>query len=47
MDNLVKSGKFYAGMSRPNPTAPNVRHSGEFGMCFAKDKQERFADDVH
>ncbi|KAL6245128.1 hypothetical protein RBB50_007903 [Rhinocladiella similis] len=28
MDNLVKSGKFYAGMSRPNPTAPNVRHSG-------------------
>ncbi|KIW10265.1 hypothetical protein PV08_11227 [Exophiala spinifera] len=31
MDNLVKSGKFYAGMARPSPAGSNARYGGEFG----------------
>ncbi len=31
MDNLVKSGKFYAGMPRPMPMGSGMRHGGGGG----------------
>jgi hypothetical protein len=45
MDNLVKSGKFYAGMPRPMPMGSGMRHGGGGGGDFGRLDRMMVSDD--